>query len=161
MDLRQFADHELLSEVGKLVGSHRELTAKLVAHLGEIEERRLHLLAGYPSMFEFCVRELRRSEGEAFRRILAARLGRRFPIVHSLLASGAVHLSALELLRDAGRVSQAFGPRDRTSGASKESGRPNLLCGTLLPEPAHAPVEKAPCNITIQCYNVCHAHPRD
>ncbi len=100
MDLRQFADHELLSEVGKLVGSHRELTAKLVAHLGEIEERRLHLLAGYPSMFEFCVRELRMSEGEAFRRLLAARLGRRFPIVHSLLASGAVHLSALELLRE-------------------------------------------------------------
>ena len=65
-----------------LVGSHRELTANLVAHLAEIEERRLHLVAGFSSMFEFCLLELRMSEGEAFRRILAARLGRRFPVVH-------------------------------------------------------------------------------
>jgi len=40
------------------------------------------------------------SENEAFRRIAAARLGRRFPIVHSPLASGAVHLTTLELLRE-------------------------------------------------------------
>jgi 5-methylcytosine-specific restriction endonuclease McrA len=40
------------------------------------------------------------SENEAFRRLVAARLARRFPVVHRLLASGAVHLSALELLRE-------------------------------------------------------------
>ena len=51
-------------------------------------------------MFDFCTRGLGLSENEAFRRIAAARLGRRFPIVHSLLASGAVHLSTLELLRE-------------------------------------------------------------
>jgi hypothetical protein len=38
------------------------------------------------------------SEGEAYRRIVAARLGARFPIVVDRLASGAVHLSALQLL---------------------------------------------------------------
>jgi 5-methylcytosine-specific restriction endonuclease McrA len=45
------------------------------------------------------VKELQLSEGEAFRRLVAARLGRKFPIVHSLVASGSVHLSALTLLR--------------------------------------------------------------
>jgi 5-methylcytosine-specific restriction endonuclease McrA len=100
MDLRHRSNHELLVDVGNLVGSHRELTAKLVAYLAEIEERRLHLEAGFPSMFEFCVRQLHLSEGEAFRRILAARLFRRFTVVYSLLASGRVHLSTLELLRE-------------------------------------------------------------
>jgi hypothetical protein len=100
MDLRHRSDQELLSDITELCGSHRELTAKLVAHLAEIEERHLHLEAGFSSLFEFCVKQLKLSEGEAFRRILAARLSRRFPIVCALIASGAVHLSALELLRE-------------------------------------------------------------
>jgi 5-methylcytosine-specific restriction endonuclease McrA len=100
MDLTHRSDDQLLLDVGELVGSHRVVTAKLVVHLAEIEERRLHLQAGFPSMFEFCVRELGFSEGEAFRRILAARLFVRFPVVYDLLAAGKVHLSALELLRE-------------------------------------------------------------
>ena len=100
MNLRERSDEQLLSEVTKLVGSHRELTARLVAHLAEIEERRLHLLGGYSSMFEFCTKALGLGEGEAFRRILAARLARRFPVVYSLLASRAVNLSTLELVRE-------------------------------------------------------------
>jgi 5-methylcytosine-specific restriction endonuclease McrA len=100
MDLRELSDEALLSDVTKLVGSHRELTAKLVAHLAEIEERRLHLLAGFSSMFDFCTKALHLGEGEAFRRILAARLGRRFPVVYARLASGSLNLSTLELLRE-------------------------------------------------------------
>jgi hypothetical protein len=99
MDLHQRSDHELLSEIRQLVGSHREITAKLAGYLAEVEERRLHLQAGFSSMFEYCVKQLRMSDGEAFRRILAARLCRHFPVIGSLLASGAVHLSALELVR--------------------------------------------------------------
>ncbi|HVR18815.1 MAG TPA: HNH endonuclease signature motif containing protein, partial [Polyangiaceae bacterium] len=100
MDLRESSNEALLCDVTTLVGSHREITAKLVAHLGEIEERRLHLVAGFSSMFDFCQKKLGLSEGEAFRRILAARLGRRFPVIHSFLASGIVNLSTLELLRE-------------------------------------------------------------
>ena len=100
MDLCECTDEALLDQVTKLVGSHRVLTAKLVAHLAEIEARRLHLLAGFSSMFDFCTKSLHLGEGEAFRRILAARLGRRFPVVYRLLASGAVTLSTLEHLRE-------------------------------------------------------------
>jgi len=100
MDLSARSDNDLLSDATTLVGSHREITAKLVAVLGEIEERRLHLVGGFSSMFDFCQKKLHLSEGEAFRRILAARLGRRFPAIHSLIASGTVNLSMLELLRE-------------------------------------------------------------
>src|SRR5215510_13389861 len=98
MNLGERSDRELLDDTARLVGSHRELTASLVAHLAEIEERRLHLIAGFSSMFDFCQKKLGMSEGEAFRRILAARLGRRFPIVFSSLAAGTVNLSTLELV---------------------------------------------------------------
>jgi hypothetical protein len=100
MDLRKTPDHELLSDVAKLLGAHRELTARLVAHLAEIEDRRLHLFSGFSSMFDFCQKKLGMSEGEAFRRILAARLSRHFPGVISRLATGNVNLSTLELVRD-------------------------------------------------------------
>jgi hypothetical protein len=100
MSPHERSDKELLSYVTTLVGSHSELTATLVAYLAEIEERRLELLSGYSSMFDFCQKKLGMSEGEAFRRILAARLSRRFPLVLSLLASGSVNLSTLELVRD-------------------------------------------------------------
>lgn len=43
MNLSNQSNHELLLAVTTLLGSHREITAKLVAHLAEIEERRLHL----------------------------------------------------------------------------------------------------------------------
>ncbi len=42
-DLTQFSSRALLDGIGELLGSEREITAKLLAHLGEVEERRLHL----------------------------------------------------------------------------------------------------------------------
>jgi hypothetical protein len=99
MNLRGYTNEALLSDVRKLIGSQRELTTRLVLYLAEIEHRRLHVVAGFSSMFDFCVKELRLSEGEAFRRLTAARLARRFPVIHTLIASGDVHLSALALLR--------------------------------------------------------------
>jgi hypothetical protein len=79
MDLSEYSDEVLLDHVTELVGSHRVLTAKLVAHLAEIEARRLHLLAGFSSMFDFCTKALRLSEGEAFRRILQRASAHAFP----------------------------------------------------------------------------------
>ena len=73
----EHSDDEQLSVTRRLIGGERKLTAKLVAYLAEIEERRLHLVAGYSSRFDFCTRALGLSENEAFRRIAAARLGRR------------------------------------------------------------------------------------
>ena len=100
LDLCDLSDESLLARVTTLTGSHRELTALIVAHLAEIEDRRLHLVAGYSSMFDFCQKKLGFSAGEAFRRILAARLVRRFPVVTSLLMSGRLNLTTLELLRE-------------------------------------------------------------
>jgi hypothetical protein len=83
--LLHLSDAELVSELRALVGSHRRVTAELVAHLGEVDARRLHVDKGFPSLFAYCVQELSFSEDEACRRIDAARLARRFPAVLSFL----------------------------------------------------------------------------
>jgi hypothetical protein len=95
--LSNLSDKELLANTHTLIGTQRRLTARLLGHLAEIEERRLHLKAACSSMFDFCIQRLAMSEGEAFRRLAAARLSRRFPIVLKLVETGAVHLSALAL----------------------------------------------------------------
>jgi hypothetical protein len=64
----------------------------------EVDARRLYVPAGYPSMFEYCVAELRLSEDAAYKRIQAARAARRFPVLFTALAEGRLHLAGVCLL---------------------------------------------------------------
>ncbi len=93
-------DDELLQRITALLASERAGLARLIQYLAEVEERRLHLAAAYSSMFDFCTRRLGLSEGEAFRRLTAARLARRFPAIVPLIEAGSIHLSALVRLRN-------------------------------------------------------------
>ena len=73
---------------------------RILAHLAAVEERRLHLEAGCPSLFDYCCKRLGLSENEAFHRITATRLARRFPAIFGLIERRAIHLTAVCLLRD-------------------------------------------------------------
>jgi hypothetical protein len=88
----------LLRDLAALVARDRATTAELLAHLAEVDARQLYLPAGYPSMYAWCVGELRLSEEAAFKRIHAARTARRFPAIFTALAAGRLHLSAIVLL---------------------------------------------------------------
>jgi len=63
-----------------------------------VEARRLHLEQGCSSMFDYCVRVLRFSEGVAYKRIGVARVVRRFPDVGLAISRGELHLSAASLI---------------------------------------------------------------
>ncbi len=77
----------------ELVSKSLRAEADLVDHLGEIDERKLYLEKGHPSMFEFCTKEF------GFRRApRTTGSGWRFPSVIAALRSGAVHLSGLRRL---------------------------------------------------------------
>ena len=71
--LSHLGDRTLLHDLATLVARERTTTAQLLAHLAEVDARRLHLPAGFPSMFLYCVHELGLSEDGAFKRIRAAR----------------------------------------------------------------------------------------
>src|SRR6188768_2058331 len=87
------SDADLLSGLHGLLRACRQTTAQIIAHLGEVEARRLHLLAGHGSMFAYCVSRLGMSEDEACRRIDVARLARRFPLLLERLAGDQLSLS--------------------------------------------------------------------
>ena len=96
--LVRISDAELLESTRAFVRSSNVLEANLVEHLAEIEERRLHLEQAFPSMFEFCTRELGMSEAVALNRIYVARLTRRLPGVLDWIRSGRIHLSGMREL---------------------------------------------------------------
>jgi hypothetical protein len=97
--LSGLADDALLESLHALVGSHRRVMADLIAHLSEVDARRLQADKGFSSLFGYCVERLGFSEDEACRRIEAARLMRRFPEIFSLLQGGAISLTTLGLLK--------------------------------------------------------------
>jgi len=96
--LAHLPDPALLRALTALVAQDRTTTAALLAHLAEVDARRLYLPAAYPSMFAYCVGELGLSEEAAFKRIRVARTARQFPAIFPALADGRLHLSAVVLL---------------------------------------------------------------
>src|SRR5712671_7030266 len=96
--LTHLSDAALLRDLAALITRDRITTAALLAHIAEVDARRLYLPAGYSSMHAYCVDELRLSEDAAYKRIQAARAARRFPALFELLAVGELHLAAIVLL---------------------------------------------------------------
>jgi 5-methylcytosine-specific restriction endonuclease McrA len=94
----ELSDAELLSATRGLVGRSNQLLASLLAHLGEVEARGIHRTRACASLYAYCIYELRFSEDEAFRRVTAARLVRRFPALLDAIASGELHLTGLLML---------------------------------------------------------------
>ena len=96
--LRHLADSTLRHDLIQLVIMDRGTTAHLIAHVAEFVARRLYLEDGYASMYDYCLAELKMSEDIACRRIRAARVARRFPLILPALAEGRIHLTGISLL---------------------------------------------------------------
>ena len=92
------SDEVLLRDLNALVERDRSTTAALLAHLGEVDDRRLYAAAGFPSMFAYCTKRLRFSEDLAYNRIYVARAARRVPGILDAVARGRLHLTAARLL---------------------------------------------------------------
>src|SRR2546428_331464 len=90
--LTHLTDAVLLRQLTSLVHHDRASTAMLLAHLAEVDMRRLYAPAGYPSMHAFCVERLGFSDDAAFRRIRAARAARQFPALFTAGVGGRAHL---------------------------------------------------------------------
>ncbi|TPW10406.1 MAG: HNH endonuclease, partial [bacterium] len=94
----RLTDDALLARVHDLARCERRTTVELIAHLAEMDRRRLHLAEGCSSLFTYCTEVLHFSEHAAYNRIECARVARRFPLVLEKLAEGSVHLTAVRLL---------------------------------------------------------------
>jgi len=97
-DLRSIPDDELLRRLSDLLSKSRRVESDLVAHIGEVDERRLYAREASPSMFSYCTEVLHLSEREAYLRITVARASRRHPMLLEMLSDGRLHLTAISLL---------------------------------------------------------------
>jgi len=95
--LHDVSNARLVAGLKELAQKDGWTEARIVAHLAELDARRLHLRQG-KSLFEYCQTDLGLSENQAYYRIAAARLARKFPIVFELLERRELHITALPLL---------------------------------------------------------------
>src|SRR4051794_25674486 len=99
-NLVDVSDTRLRSGLAELLAAGYRTEARILAHLAEVELRKIHLKDGCESLYEYCIRVLRLSNSEAFHRITAARIARQFPVVFNLIEQRQLHLTAVCLLRD-------------------------------------------------------------
>jgi hypothetical protein len=97
-ELKLLSDDELLHRVSDLLAQSRRVEWVLVAHIAEVDARRLYARQASPSMFQYCLDVLNLSEGEAYRRIAAARLSRKYPVILTMLEDGRLHLCGIGVL---------------------------------------------------------------
>jgi hypothetical protein len=117
--LSHLSDQTLLSNLAALEAQDCTTAAALLAHLAEVDARKLYLPAGYPSMYLYCVHERRLSEDAAYKRIQAARTALRFPAIFEAVAAGDLHLSAVCLVAPYLTLENADGLLKATGGKTK------------------------------------------
>lgn len=93
MNVEKLSDQSLLQETFLLSGKERETTALLVKYLAEIERRKLFVECGFTSIFAYCTEKLKMSEGQAHRRIQAARLLNQIPRIDEKIKTGQLNLA--------------------------------------------------------------------
>ena len=96
--LRSLPGSALLARLRLLVARGNAMEAELIAHLGEVESRGLHVGEACPSIFAYCLRVLHFSESVAYKRIHVARAARRHPELLDAMRRGDLHLTAACLL---------------------------------------------------------------
>ncbi len=147
--------NQLLERLQALVRRGNAVEAELLAHLAEVDARKLYLEQACSSMFAYCQRVLRFAEGVAYKRIQAARAARRFPEVLAAVRSGELHVTGVSLLAprlDANNVAELIhASRNRSADeirrllADREP-RPDVPASvrrvaTPTPAPARTPVD--------------------
>ena len=95
-DLDALSDDDLLCRLSRLAGQSRDVTADLVAHIGEVDRRRLFAREATSSMFVYCTQVLHLSECAAYLRIAVARAARTYPVLLEMLRDGRLHLTAIK-----------------------------------------------------------------
>src|SRR5450432_3512204 len=91
-------NQDLVAALSTLVRRENDLMSDLLAHLAELDERRLYLDLGFTSLFAYCTEALGFCKSSAGRRIAVARTCRKYPEAFVRVARGELQLSVLSLL---------------------------------------------------------------
>jgi hypothetical protein len=132
-NLQSISDGDLLRRLSELLRQSRRVESELVAHIGEVDERRLYAREGSPSLFHFCTEVLHLSEAEAYLRITAARASRAQPAILTMLGDGRLHLSGIAKI--APHLTGAHRATLLARAAHKTKRQIEVLIAELAPKP--------------------------
>ena len=108
MSIDRLTNTELLQQFSVLVQTERKVLTRVLVFINEIELRKIHLLQGFASLFDFLTRHYGYSEGSAIRRINAARLLREVPTCAAQIENGKLNLSQLNTARQMFRTKEVL-----------------------------------------------------
>ena len=109
----------LLVELARQAAASFERTAAVLGLLAEVDRTDAWAEAPFGSLFAYCVGALNWSEGEAAKKIQAARAARRFPVLLERVRAGRLHLAGVVLLAPRLTEENARGLIDAACGRSK------------------------------------------
>ena len=142
-DLSPLSDDELIVRLSEVLKQSRRVESVLVAHIAEVDARRLYAREASPTMFRYCTDVLHLSEAEAYRRINAARLSRRYPLLLTMLADGRLHLCGIAVLSK--HLTEANYEEVLASATHKTKRELEELMAELAPKPDVPPsIRKRP-----------------
>ncbi len=131
--LDKVPDDELLRRLSELLSHSRRVEADLIAHIGEVDARRLYAREASPSMYAYCTQVLHLSEFEAYLRITVARAAREHPLLLAMLREGSLHLSA------AAKLAPHLTPENRETLLARAAHRSKREVEELIAEVAPRP----------------------
>ena len=150
MDYRSFSDAALLDRLRELAAREHGAVSDFVACLAEADRRAGAILGeGCPSLFDFCVRDLKLAESTAYKRVKAAKLVHARPEILALLADGSINLSNLCLIAKVleehpGMLARIVGKTKREVEALVASfGVPREVPDRIRPLPPSVPASAA------------------
>jgi 5-methylcytosine-specific restriction endonuclease McrA len=130
--LSKLRDSELLEATRARVSEEKKATIAVLYHLREVERRRLHLVRGFQSLYDFATRDLGYSPAAAQRRIDAMRLLREIPELADKIESGRIGLDsaarAQSFFKQENRVDRAFSAAAKREVLSQLEGKSSREC---------------------------------
>lgn len=131
--LRKLSNNALRSHLRRQLADGWKSTAELIETLMEVDRRKLWAEDGYSSLYRYCVDLHRMSEGQAYRRIAAARVAHDFPKVLDMIARGDLHLAGIAVLRK--HLTKENGPEVLRRATGKTCAELRILVAELAPKP--------------------------
>lgn len=138
-DLTILTDAQLIASLKTLVLDERKCLVAVLRHLREMDRRRLADESGFPSLFEYCVRELRYAHGATARLIHASRAAAKYPVLYRALERGLLSLTTVSMLAPY-LTRQNYRELIR-SAMGRSTREVEALVASMSPVPA-APVER-------------------
>jgi len=97
---KRMSNEALMRELASSSATEHSMMVNVIVLLSEVDARRSWAQKAVPSLFEYCVRKLGYSEGQAFRRIRAARSIQKWPSLLRMLERREIHLTNIAMIFD-------------------------------------------------------------